>query len=187
MRHRRDLERWLGQYQIGIDNIRDVDLRQCYIQQRPNFPIDKLLVNGDGIVDSRMTNSPHHELADLYVRRGEGKARKRFKGTRYCQMSKMMGRGNFPIKLPGLHASLKKGYLRKKHKWNFIVVLMEPFASSRYKRNVVHLVPEVWAGHHRAAMLLALGKTIVRVVVGKDLKPGSRKCAGKIHDLCVKK
>jgi len=184
MRHRRELEKWLKQYQLAIEDITEQDLRSCYMQQRPNNPFDSLLCKEDGAIDSSMPNSPHYELAELYIRRGDAKARKHFHSTRYYQMAKIIGRRSFPSKMEYLVRSLRKGYLRRKFKWDYIVALRTPFARSRYKRDVPILVPEIWSGHHRVGILLAMKKHVVPVVFAKDLKPGSCRSAGKVHGLC---
>jgi len=181
------MEKWLKQYALGVQEIKEVDLRQCYMQQRPNHPFDRLLVAEDGSIDSHLNNSPHYGLMKLYVEKGERKARKRFRRTLYYKMIKMMGRRKFPDKINLMIPSMKKGYLRRKHEWDYIVVLMESFARSRYGReDVDNLVPEIWTGHHRGAILLALDRPIAKVLVAVDLQPNSCKSAGKIHGLCVK-
>tara|TARA_Y100000310_G_scaffold242079_1_gene246238 strand:+ start:1755 stop:2357 length:603 start_codon:yes stop_codon:yes gene_type:complete len=197
----------LDRYNLGIKNIEDVDLSSCYMQQRPNQPFGRLLLsksgkvligtNGaflissppkkEGIIDSKITNSPHYELAKMILEEGERKTRKIFKETRYYQMCKILGKKNFPEKIFGLIKSLEKGYLHGKHKKDFITILTEPFAKSRYNRNVEILVPEIWSGHHRAGILLALGQSIVPVAIAQDKDPGSCKSAGKIHGLCIYK
>ena len=180
------LEKQLKIYGLAKKEIIDIDLRTCYMQQRPNNPLDKILMEGYK-VNSNMMNSPHYELAKRYIRKGERNTRKRFKRTRYSKMVKIFRRKGFPEKFPNLVHSMKKGYLRRKHKRKYIMVLMEPFAYSRYNREVEMLVPEVWSGHHRIGILLALQQYVVPVMVVEDLHKGSCKCAGKIHDLCVVK
>ena len=185
MQHRNELEDWLKRYHLAIDSIEEVDLRICYMQQRPNKPFDAILCDKKGIVNSSMENSPHHELARLYISEGRRQAEKKFKSTRYYKMLKIMGKEGFPSKLDNLIKSLRKGYLRKEFKWGYVVALQEPFAHSRYKRKVPMLAPEIWSGHHRAGILLAMKQYIVPVVFAKDMQPGSCYSAGKIHGLCI--
>ena len=180
------LEKQLKLYGLAKKEVCEIDLRTCYMQQRPNNPLNKVLMEGDK-VNSNMMNSPHYELAKRYIRRGQNNARRRFRRTRYYRMMRIFGRKHFPEKFPGLVHSMKKGYLRRKRKKYFIVVLMQPFAYSRYNRDVPMLVPEVWSGHHRIGILLALRKYAVQVMVAEDTQPGTCKCVGKIHDLCVLK
>tara|TARA_Y100000310_G_C20401965_1_gene677846 strand:- start:204 stop:758 length:555 start_codon:yes stop_codon:yes gene_type:complete len=181
------LAKRLKLYGLSIKEVKKIDLRDCYMQQRPNKPFDKLLLNEDGIVDSHMLNSPHFKIAKLYFKKGKKKTRQRYQSTHYYQMNRILGREGSPEKIINLTNSLRKGYLRKGYKEDYVVVLMEPFACSRYKRDVPDLVPEVWSGHHRIGILLAMEEFCVRVVVAEDSKPRSCFCVGKIHDCCVEK
>jgi hypothetical protein len=187
MRNRSDLEKWLGRYDLAIDKIQDVDLRCCYMQQRPNNSFDSILRKHDESVDYHLLNSPHYELAQIYINQGPSKTKEVFRSTKYYLMGKMLGKSGFPGKIDDLIKSLSRGYLSHKHKWAYIVILNEPFARSRYNRDVPNLCPEIWSGHHRGGILLAMEKYIVPVVMAKDMKPGCRKSVGKIHGLCVEK
>jgi len=163
-----------------------VDLRTCYSQCRPNQPIDELLlVNGK--VDRNMMNSPHFEFANFYYS-NEKHLRNIFSHTRYAKMLRLFGREPiFPEKFAQLCDSIKAGYLRRKHEENYIVILMESFARSRYNRDdVLNLVPEVWSGHHRIGSLLALGRYSAKVCIAEDIAKGTKMSYGKIHFLCIK-
>jgi len=125
MRHRSDLEKWLGRYDLAIDKIQDVDLRCCYMQQRPNNPFDSILREHEGSVDSHLLNSPHYELAQICMDQGIAKAKEVFHLTKYYRMGKMLGKSGFPGKIDDLIKSLSRGYLSHKHKWAYIVILNE--------------------------------------------------------------
>jgi len=167
--------------------IRHIDLRECYIQPTPNRSIDHILMRKDGVIDKRMTNAPHTEIARIYYRHGANGLRNKFRKTRYRKMFKHFGRRKaVGRRMIGFFESMRHGYRRsKKYKQQYIVVLEEPFANTRYERNIPVLVPEVWSGHHRIGALIALKRYHVDVVIAKDLIPGSKSCYGKIHDLCV--
>jgi len=178
----------LKKYDIGVKEIKEVDLRNCYMQQRPNSSIGDLLLD-KGMVNSFIINSPHYEIACLYYKEGESWLRKHYKDTKYfTMMTKYFDKKNFYVNhtLINFFKSIKGGYRRGKYKNSYISVLLEPFANSRYNRNVPNLVPEIFSGHHRAAALLALKIYKVKVIVATDLKTGSCKTNGKIHNLCIK-
>ena len=82
-----------------------------------------------------------------------------------------------------LFDSLREGYLRRGYEEEYIVILNDPFISTRCGlKNIFTFSPEIFIGHHRAGALVALGKYMVKVVIAKDNKPGSCQCGGKIHD-----
>jgi len=171
----------IDRYGLVPDKFSDLDLRTCYWQNTPNKPVSSLF--GD---DRSMIISPHAEIAKLYYEQGEKAVRKQYKQTDYCKMKEYFGKGTkFPSKIVTLFDSVKKGYLRGKYKEEFIVVLMQSFAISRYGREEEDLVPEVWSGHHRVGALLALGRYNVRVLIAKDNHPGEKFSQGKIHKWCT--
>ena len=178
----------LKKYGLEVKEIKVVDLRKCYMQQRPNAPIDNLLLD-KGKVNSLLSNSPHYEISCLYYKKGEKWLRKHYKETRYfTMMIKYFNKRNFyaNCSLINFFESMKSGYRRGKYKDDYISVLTVPFANSRYNRDIPNLVPEIFSGHHRAAALLALKRYEVEVIIARDMNPGLCKTNGKIHNLCVK-
>jgi len=167
---------------IRVDVI-DCDLRGCYIQCTPNRPIDKFLLSP--VVGPIMINSPHYEIFSLYRKNGRKWLKQNYVNTQYCKMASSLGKTDYPLKIRKLFSSLKKGYLRKNFKNRYIVVLNEPFAKSRYGRDVEDNVPEIFIGHHRAGALLSLDVFNVKVVLAADIMPGTCQSYGKIHDACV--
>lgn len=179
------LNKFLNLYDLEVDKVVDLDLTKCFMQARPNKPLDEILVR-DGRVDYSISNSPHREFADLLFQKGDEWLRLNYGQTRYCIMKTKLFKkpDDFPKRFVDLCNSLQMGYLRKGYEEDYIVVLDWPFANTRYKRDVPDLSPEIFSGHHRAGALIAMGKNKIKVVVAKDTAPGSKQCFGKIHDLC---
>jgi hypothetical protein len=170
----------LDRYNLAVDKIKDIDLRMCFMQQRPNDPMDDILTN------YLMIHSPHYEIAKMYFDFGEKHLKRHFKSTTYYQMCKRFLKKNVHIpKNVSICNAMKEGYLSGNHKNDHVIVLLEPFAKTRYSRDVPIYVPEVWSGHHRIGALIALEQYVVPVAIAKDMKPGSRFSEGKIHKLCV--
>lgn len=172
--------------QFGLNKVKEeeVELNSLYVQDRPNdlFPCHI----------QRMPNliySPHVLAAEKIIEYGEDWFKKNWKETSYGMMMEHFGKKNYPEKLPRLIRSIKEGYLRKGFEDDFIVILNEPFARTRYMRldRPREFSPEILSGHHRAGILLALGKKSATVIVAQDARPGSLFSKGKIHDLCIKK
>lgn len=156
-----------------------LDLRSCFIFFPPNRSMDDLFFNNRMLLDS-----PHVEICNMYVKKGIEYFKKHYIETRYWDMMKRMGKTGFPQKIINICDSVKTGYLRKGYEESQIVILMQPFAYTRYNRDVPKRVPEIWSGHHRSAALLAIGKLMVDVIVAEDVMPGSKYSVGKVHDLC---
>jgi len=181
----KSLDRVLDRYGLIRTDIIDCDLRDCYIQYTPNRPIDKFLLSTFG--EPTMANSPHYEIFFLYRQNGRKWLKQNYADTQYCKMALSFGRTDYPSKIRKLFSSMEKGYLRKNFKHKYIVVLNEPFAKSRYCRDINNDVPEIFMGHHRAGALLALDIFHVKVVLATDAKPGTKQCYGKIHNACVRR
>ena len=186
------LDKELHKYGLRLDRFDRVDLKKCYMQSRPNNKfMDDVLGHIKDPERSLMLNSPHLELALLYFRNGKKWMIDHYDHTRYRTMQmKYKKKNKFPFGFLKLCTSIKSGYLRKGFDSNFIVLLDEPFAKSRFNRDVPNLSPEVWSGHHRVGAVLALNKisgldSRVKVAVAADRKPGLLRSAGKIHNLCV--
>jgi len=163
------------------------DLSKIYIQNTPNRPLDLLFSQKKP--NYLLSESPHFELASLYIKNGSKWLEKNYKLTLYYKMCKYFLKKNpvnTTLKMIKICDSIKKGYLRKGYENNYIVLLLEPFAISRYNREIEFLVPEIFSGHHRAAILLALGYKSVKVIIAEDVQKGFCESRGKIHDLCVK-
>jgi hypothetical protein len=183
----------LRKYGLVLHNIERRDLSNCYMQSRPNCEYD------DGVLGRienpmrrfSMVNSPHLEFAMLYYKNGKRWMTNNYNKTRYKVMCfKYKRKKKFPDGFIDLCNSIKEGYLRNGFNDDYIVLLDEPFAKSRFKRSVLNLVPEVWSGHHRAGAILALSSinesdSFVDVAIAKDTKPGTMKSSGKIHSICV--
>jgi hypothetical protein len=177
------LAKWLKKYGLKPLIFDTVDLRSCYMQQTPNRDQSVFIFKGEW--DISMLNSPHTEICSLYYEKGKAWLKEHYLETRYFKLKKQLGKIEFPEKLPGLCDSIKRGYLSGDHKNDYIVVLKEPFAKSRYQRQVKNLVPEIFSGHHRVGALIASGQYNVPVMVAKDISPGLCFTNGKIHDACV--
>jgi hypothetical protein len=172
----------IKKYGLDIVSIKKVDLRECYVQSRPNCPFDIYFKDGNPL----MTNSPHYEIAFLFYEHGERWLKNHYKELSYYKMMKKLGRAKFPIRVVSVCNSIRNGYLKGKYSNEHIVLLSKPFARTRYDRDVPNLVPEVWSGHHRIGALLALGNDVVDVMMAMDVAVGSQTTNGKIHRACVK-
>lgn len=168
-------------YGIELGKVFKIDLRKVYFQCRPNDMLNHLYLNED----THISNSPHVEIFEEYYKRGRKWLKKNYKDLRYYKFMRHLGKGEkFPKRIVNVGDSIKNGYLRNKYKDDYIVVLKETFASTRYNRSQYNLVPEIWSGHHRAAALFALERFIVDVRVGIDVDSGSCFCDERIHELC---
>ena len=172
----------MNAYGLKRKELRVIDLRTTYCQSRPNKPIFHLFERGN----TRMVGSPHVQFAEYYFSKGENWLRRNWKSTRYYKFRNFIGKKGFPSRFVGLCKSVSNGYLRKEHAGEFITILDEPFSYTRFNRKVdLDLAPEVWSGHHRVGILIALEKYEAKVEVAMDKYPGSCKSYGKIHDLCI--
>lgn len=174
----RQIDGTLDKFDLRLKEIRNIDLKRLHAQARPNYPLDDLFTQ------PAMLGSPHFEVADIYVNGGSKLLRSIFKDTRYYKMLQRFGKKPSADKIIRLVNSLRKGYLRKPYESSYIIALDEPFAYSRYGREVPWLVPEIFSGHHRCGGLIGLGNDHVKIVVAEDANPGSCYSSGKIHDLC---
>ena len=166
-------------YGLEVVGVEPIDLRTCYVFYPPNNGMDDLFG------DRCMELSPHVEICKLYLKQGARWLRRNYQTTRYGQMMDRLGKKNFPQKIIDICESVREGYLCKGYEGSYIVVLREPFAASRYLRQIPNRVPEIWSGHHRAAALLAFGRYMVDVLVARDGAPGSKFSVGKVHGLCL--
>jgi hypothetical protein len=180
------IDKFLKRYDLSRKEIKEIDLRDTYMQRTPNRSTDYLLA-----IEKKRTHlmifSPHTEIFSLLHQFGESWIEKVFTDTRYYKMASVLGKKDFPKKLKKIYYSIRDGYLQGKYKEKYIVVLEEPFAKSRYLRDVEDNAPEIFSGHHRVGALLALKRYNVKVVVAVDNKPGSKYSHGKIHDVCVER
>lgn len=178
-------KKFLSIYGLKKKKICKIDLRNVYLQQRPNAEIDDLLYR-NGYVDRKMGNSPHCEFARLYVKKGEKWLLLNYKNTRYYVMQCRFKKCNIGSikRFITLCKSINKGYLKGMYKRQHPILLDIPFAGTRYGRDVTLLSPEVFSGHHRIGILIALKVYFAKVIVAKDVKPNTKKCYGKIHHLC---
>jgi hypothetical protein len=95
-------------YGLEIVELRDVDLRKCYLQGKPDNPISHLLTTEDKM-DSSLLNSPHYEFARLYFKKGVRWLKNNYETTKYYQMKLLKGHYKFPKKFSKLCNSMKKG------------------------------------------------------------------------------
>jgi len=178
---------FLNKYGLVLKDKIKLDIKNTYIQCRPNKPIDFLLKTENGVVDTHMYNSPHCKICKLYLHNGGNWLKKNYRKTKYYKMMKFFGKKKINLdKIIGLCDSIKKGYLRKPYQYEHVIVLMKPLAMTRYDREVSLLSPEIFSGHHRAAALLALKKNYIDIIVAEDNRPGTHMCYGKIHKFCKK-
>jgi hypothetical protein len=142
----------------------------------------------NGILDTRMIFSPHYTMAKLYFKNGEEWLKKNYKDTDYYYMrTKFQNYNDINIdKFINLYESIKNGYLVGKYKDHYPVILEQPFAKTRYNREVPVSGYEVFSGHHRIGILLALEINNGPVLIAEDLHHGSCYSEGKIHNLCIK-
>ena len=184
----------LSKYGLKPYSIEERELKSFYMQARPNHEFMNDVLGDTKSPQKRfsMINSPHFEFATLYYKNGKKWMMNNYDKTRYKTMCfNYKRKKKFPQGFICLCDSVRGGYLRDKYSEDYIVILDESFARSRFKRSVLNLVPEVWSGHHRIGAILALNSigissSTVDVVVAKDRTPGTMRSAGKIHKLCVK-
>lgn len=180
-------------YGLAVKGIIPMDLSTCYMQNCPNVDMQRMFrkrVRRKKIkANFFMTNSPHYHIAKMYYENGKRYTKAHLEETDYYRMCKeFLGKDSVGLKkIFSVCDSIKRGYRRSSYKNEHIVVLMEPFARTRYLRDVRDWVPEIWSGHHRAGALLALGQNVVKVLVAEDANPGSKYCVGKVHGYCKKK
>lgn len=177
---------YIKRYGLSVVSVIKVDLCNTYFQYRSDPDFVKLFTNSDGIVDISMANSPHYEFAYLYYKKSLRWLKNNFKDTKYYIFKKhILKRGSYiPLRKIHLFDSIRNGYLKGKHKKDYIVLLDKPLIETRYKFNSETLgSPEVFMGHHRLAALLALGVTRAKVIMAKDLEAGSCNIYGKLHDI----
>lgn len=174
------LQNEIEKYGLEIKSYQNLDLRTLYPQPRPNEPLNQYYK------EYCMKGSPHKEIAECYFNKGEKWLKHNWIHTRYGKMMTFMGKTKYPSKIPNLCESVKSGYLREGYEQNFIVVLQESFAITRYCRKDIdpQQVPEVWSGHHRIGILLALGYKNVKVAIAEDKYPKTKFTNGKIHKYC---
>jgi len=178
------VDEFLKPYLLKAVEIKKIDLRNCYTQYTPNRLLTDIFTS-NGILDYKMTNSPHFEIFSLYKKYGEKWLRENYQDTKYYKMFQTMDKyGKLPKKIKKLYESMKKGYLHGKYKDKYIVLLHKPFAKTRYWHDIDNHSPEVFSGHHRIGALLALEKYVVPVVFAKDTQPGTHYSYGKIHRAC---
>lgn len=176
------IESHAKEYGFNIIMVKAQDLRTCYSQNTPNRSMKPFYKNNNLL----MINSPHFDFATCYFKKGLNWLMKNYLKTSYCRMRNLLkGTEKFPFKFVKLCESIKNGYLRKRHKRDWIIMFEEPFAKSRYSRNVSNDVPEIWSGHHRAGALMALNIYIVPIIIAKDRFPGKKKCNKKMDKICL--
>jgi hypothetical protein len=177
----------IGRYGVVKKEIREIDLRDACMQYAPNSKMVYSFCYEDGNLDTGMLNSPHCRIAKIYFKNGSDWLKKNYKTTEYYRMcTEFFGKKDISIKkIISICESMKKGYLREGYEEEYPTVLEEPFAFTRYERNVPMVKYEVFTGHHRIGAMLALGMKRAKVIIGKDSKPGSCYSEGKIHKLCI--
>lgn len=156
------------------------------MQFAPNSKIIYSFCMIDGELDTHMINSPHYEIAKLYFDNGSSWLRNNYKSTNYYRMCiDFLGKKDVQVeKIISLCESIKKGFLRSGYEKEHPTVLEKPFAFTRYNREVPMVKYEVFAGHHRVGVMLAIGMKKAKVIIGEDLNPSSCYSKGKIHNLC---
>jgi hypothetical protein len=178
----------IQRYNIGKKEVREIDLCETCMQYAPNSKMlySFCMVNGE--LDTRMINSPHYEIANLYFNNGSDWLKKNYRSTSYYRMCRdFLGKKDISIeKIISLCDSIKKGYLRQGYEEEYPTVLEKPFAFTRYNREAPMVKYEVFTGHHRIGVLLALEINKAKVIIGEDVAPSSCFSEGKIHKLCVK-
>jgi hypothetical protein len=157
------------------------------MQYCPNSGVLNYFFMKNGILDTRMIFSPHYTMAKLYFKNGKEWLKKNYKDTDYYYMrTKFQNYKDTSIeKFSSLCDSIKNGYLQGKYKDGYPVILEQPFAKTRYNIEVPVSGYEVFSGHHRIGIMLALGMENNEVMIAEDLSPGLCYSLGKIHNLCV--
>ncbi len=177
----------LEKYGLAKKEIRSILLSETHIQYTPNRePFYSKFFMKNNVLDTRMIYSPHKEIADLYFKKGEKFLRNNYKNTKYYEMCcSFMDKKDISIeKIINLCKSLKRGYLRPGYDENYIVVLEKSFAETRFNRHVPVQGYEVFMGHHRIGVLLSLNNDKQKVMIVKDMFPGTCYSYGKIQRLC---
>lgn len=168
----------IKKYGLEFCSVENIDIRTCYPQYRPNSPVNMFFNDSQ-----KMDCSPHFELAKFYFEKGRKWVKKNYSKTKYYYMKKYLKSPVSIDRFCDLCDSLREGYLSDRKK-DRIIILLEPFAKTRYLHNIAGRSPEIWSGHHRAGICIALGQYILSVIVAKDNNPGSKKCISKIHEAC---
>lgn len=176
---------YIKKYDLEFVRFEDIDLKNTCAQFRPGKEFRNLFIN-NGLVDMRMSNSPHYELSFLYYKNGLKWLKKNYRSTKYYKFKKrVLGKGgHLPVRKMSLFESLKNGYLSQGFENKYIVVLTRPLAETRYRIKCQnYLYPEIFMGHHRVGSLLCFNIDKVKVIVARDIKSGTMKCSGKLHNI----
>lgn len=173
----------LNKYKLKSTRIDNIDLRTTFRLKTP-FMLLENIWGKTGL----MTESPHVECARLYYKHGTDWFKKNYHKTKLFSL-RSFGKKNansevLCLRFINLCDSLKLGYLSNVHKHGHIAILEVPFCNSRYGLKKNNCVPEVFFGHHRTGILLALEKFVVPVVYCVDVAPGSRYTVGTRHFSC---
>ncbi len=179
----------IERYGIREKEIKKINLEEICIQFTPNSEMINHFFQTNGKMDTRMIHSPHYKIAHLYFENGRDWLEKNYESTDYYKMCiEFLGKDDAPIKkIISLCESIKKGYLRSGYEKEYPTILEKPFAFTRYNREVPMVKYEVFAGHHRVGVMLAIGIKFAKVIIGEDTNPLSCYSEGKIHNLCVLK
>ncbi len=171
-----------------------IDMMQ--MQYRHELPLDRFFVDEAGNVNRSILNSPIYNLLEIYQSKGMRYIKRNLEQLEYYRMFKSFGevgfrydwyRGKTRIdfqwsdeKIRGkienfitLYRSVRRwGYLGGKFEQYFITVLDTPFEVSRLGLEFENWQPfEIWGGHHRAAVLAALGYQYAHVILLSDQNP----------------
>ncbi len=174
MNYKKKWGRLLSKQGLVFDGVVEVDLRECYLFQTPDKSVDHLMFSR-GNRDNKLTNSPHTELAYCYFEYGREWVVKYYQHTRYCYMREhYLGKpvGGQPSGSMSCFQSIKDyGYLGSKYSDCYILMIFDiSYCNSRYGMSESNDLPQIFAGHHRAAALIALGQYIVQVMAIKNEK-----------------
>jgi len=183
---------------IGLQPVMMVNLPLDLLQMqyRHELPMDDYLNDGQGGINRSILNSSLYKVLKLYQARGMRYLKKNFMQLDYYRMFKSYGevgyrydwyRGKTRLQFHwnderiwgklknfiSLYRSIKRvGYLGGMYIKYYITVLDVPFEVSRYGLDFFEWKPyEIWGGHHRAAVLAALGYRSADVVLLSDQRP----------------
>lgn len=186
---------------IGLQPVMIVELPIDFMQMqyRHELPLDRFFVDEAGNVNRSIMNSPIYNLLEIYRSKGKRYIKRNLRQLEYYKMFKSFGEVGFRYdwyrektridfkwsdeKIRGkienfisLYKSVRRwGYRGRKFNQFFITVLDMPFEVSRHGLEFENWQPfEIWGGHHRAAVLAALGFQNAHVILLTDQNPSLR-------------
>lgn len=157
-----------------------LDLRSIYVQARPNLKLPK-----DIMPSPKLSDSPYFELGELAMTTHRHFFVKNWQHTRFGRMISATDEGFDPVWLANVADRVRTGDIAY---GGPIIALLKPFAFTRYDReDVPLLIPEIFANHLVAGVLLAARRYVVPVIVAEDIAPHTQQSPSPLHEFCCRK